>query len=281
MKVKDIIESFKYNKGKFEENSIIEARKKQKEVTEELLIELEKVANNIELYSQEKDYFFPIYAMYLLAEFREKKAFPIIIKLISQDKNEVDKLLGDLITEDLKRILASTFDGNIECLYNIIANLELNEFVRSAAFCSLEILEKNNIIKEGYFIEKIEEMLQNELKNDNSILIADIVVYIEENKLYDKIELVKKLYEANRVNETVIGGYDSFIDGIYGNKKYSGEKNLIEDTVKSLSCWACFDNEKEEIDFEKMFKKTLEIGETEVPQNKKVGRNEPCPCRQR
>lgn len=105
-------------------------------------------------------------------------------------------------------------------------------------------------------------------------------MYIEENKLYDKIELVKKLYEANRVNETVIGGYDSFIDGIYGNKKYSAKKNLIEDSVKSLSWWSCFDNEKEkeEINFEKTFKNVLEIGETEVPKNKKVGRNEPCPC---
>lgn len=48
IEVKEIIESLKYNKdGKFQKESVLEARKKQKEVTEELLNELEKVANNI------------------------------------------------------------------------------------------------------------------------------------------------------------------------------------------------------------------------------------------
>ena len=67
------------------------------EVTEELLIELEKVANNVEKYAKDQTYFLPLYALFLLAEFKEKRAFPIIIKLITSNQKAVDELLGDLI----------------------------------------------------------------------------------------------------------------------------------------------------------------------------------------
>ena len=118
MEVKEIIENLKYNnENRFQKESILEARKNKEEVTRELLKELEKVANNIEYYAEKDTYIFHMYAMYLLAEFKEKRAFPIIIKIITNKKQEeVDYLLGDLITEDLRKILASTFDGNISIL---------------------------------------------------------------------------------------------------------------------------------------------------------------------
>jgi len=172
MEVKEIIESLKYNNdGKFQKEIILEARNHKEDVTENLLIELDKVANNIENYAKDQTYFLPLYAMFLLAEFREKRAFSIIIKLITSNQNAVDDLLGDLITGDLKKILASTFDGNVDCLYNIITNLELNEYVRGAAFHSLEILNKYNIIKNEEIIEMIDKMLLNELKEDYSVVI--------------------------------------------------------------------------------------------------------------
>lgn len=252
MEVKEIIESLKYNNdGKFQKESILEARNHKEDVTENLLIELDKVANNIENYAKDQTYFLPLYAMFLLAEFREKRAFSIIIKLITSNQNAVDDLLGDLITGDLKKILASTFDGNVDCLYNIITNLELNEYVRGAAFHSLEILNKYNIIKNEEIIEMIDKMLLNELKEDYSVVISDIVVYISENQIYDKVELVRNLYNENRVNIQMIGDYDQFIDDIYGKIDYHSDKNMIEDTIKCLSWWACFNQEDKDknIDF--------------------------------
>ena len=252
MEVKGIIENLKYNKdGKFQKESVLEAKKKQKEVTEELLNELEKVANNISDYARDQNYMLALYAMYLLAEFREKRAFPIIIKIITyKNQEKVDDLLGDVITEALSRILASTYDGNTDSLYNIIINTELNEYIRSATFRTLEILQKYNIISQEQIINIIENIIDNELKEDDSIVITDIIVYIAENKLYNKIGLVKKLYQEYRVNEQIIGGYDDFIDKIYGNKKTIEKKEMIGDTIEELSWWACFNKEKDEEKFD-------------------------------
>lgn len=285
MEVKEIIENLKYNKdGKFQKESILEARKRKVEITEELLKELEKVANNVENYARNEAYFLHIYAMFLLAEFKEKRAFPIIVKLITNNQNAVDDLLGDLITGDLKNILASTFDGNLNCLYKLITNLELNEYVRGAAFHSLEILNKYNIIENKKIVEMIDEMLRVELKEDDSVVISDIVVYISENQIYDKIELVRNLYNANRVDIQMIGDYDQFIDDIYGKIDYHSDKNMIEDTIKSLSWWACFnkDNDDNSNDFmekmQKFIKNEMKKEKQELTKTKELGRNDLCYC---
>lgn len=285
MEVKEIVENLKYNRdGIFQEESILEARKKKEEVTEELLLELEKVANDIERYHKDQTYFLPLYAMFLLAEFREKRAFPIIIKLITNDQKAVDDLLGDLITGDLKKILASTFDGNIDYLYDIITNLKLNEYVRGAAFHALEILNKYNIITNEEIVEMIDKMLKAELKDDDSIVISDIVVYISENQIYDKVELVRNLYNENRVNIQMIGDYDQFIDDIYGKINYHSDKNMIEDTIKSLSWWACFnknndDNYNDIAEKMKNFiKNEMKKEKQELTKTKELGRNDLCYC---
>ena len=208
-----------------------------------------------------------------------------MIKIITyKNQEEVDELLGDVITQDLGRILASIYDGNIDSLYNVIINMKLNEYVRSATFKSLEILQKYNIISQKQIINIIENIINNELKDDDSIVITDIVVYIAENKLYNKIELVKKLYQEYRVNEQMIGGYDDFIDEIYGNKAPIDKKKVIEDTIEELSWWACFNKEKDEgeFDFKEFAEKLISYENKkttkEMKEIKKIGRNDLCYC---
>ena len=285
MEVEEIIENLKYNKdGKFQKESIIEARKKKEEVTEALLTELDKVANNVEKYAKEEDYFLPLYAMFLLAEFKEKRAFPIITKLITKKQKAVDSLLGGITTEGLDSILASTFDGNVKCLYDIITNLKVNEYIRGNAFEALEILNKYNMITTEDIIKMIDKMLSGKLKEDDSIVISDIVVYISRNQIYDKIELVRDLYNQNRVDIQMIGDYDQFIDDIYGKIDYHEKKEMIEDTVTYLSWWACFnqnEEDKEEDFFKKIgefVKKEKQKEQLEIKKTKEIGRNDLCPC---
>lgn len=293
MKVEEIVESFKYNnERKLQEQSIIEARKNKEAVTEKLLETLNEVTDDLEFYAERKNYVFPLYAMYLLAEFREKKAFPIILRFISNENQEnVDSFLGDVITEDLKRILASTFDGNLYSLYNIITNFKLDEYIRCAAFDALDILQENNIIKQEEVVDMIDKMLKNELIDDDSLVITVIVTYIMEHKIYDKIELVKQFYKECRVKEGMIGGYDSFIDEVYGNKEPWENKELIQDSIELLSHWQCFKGKKElpkepeDFDKEKMqdfVDKFLKYQEAEAKklekERKSIGRNDPCYC---
>ena len=75
MEIKEIMENLRYNTGKFPKESIIEARNNKQKITEELLKELENVSKDIHKYAEDEKYFLAVYALFLLAEFKEKKAF--------------------------------------------------------------------------------------------------------------------------------------------------------------------------------------------------------------
>ncbi len=290
MGANEIVEKLRYNDGVFQEKCIIEARKNKEKIVEELLNELQNVADNSSYYASLDRYFLHIYAMFLLSEFREKRAFPIIVKLITENKAHIEDLGGEILINDLDKILASTYDGDMDTLYKLITNLELDEWIRNSAFCALVILQKYKIIEKDQIISKIEEMLQNKLGEDDILVITSIVEYIAGNKLYDKIPLVRKLYDTGRINEGVIGGYDDFIDNIYGSDGYFDNKLMIDDVIKEMSWWACFDKEnednddKEDLDFDNFLKELIkeDILDNKLDnKRKKIGRNDLCPCRKR
>jgi len=51
-------------------------------------------------------------------------------------------LVGDTVTEGLKKILASVYDGNPAPLHGLIENEEANEYVRDAAINAILVLER-------------------------------------------------------------------------------------------------------------------------------------------
>jgi len=77
------------------------------------------------------------YALYLLAQFKEKQAYQIIVKYVSQLTNGLDGT-GDMVTEDLGSLLASVCNGDLSLIKQLIENPERNGYVRSAALESLE-----------------------------------------------------------------------------------------------------------------------------------------------
>lgn len=285
MNVKEIIENFKSSDGnkKLMKQSILEARKNKEEVTELLLEELDKIACDIEKYSKDND-MLHIYIMFLLAEFREKRAFPIIIKFITNDQEKVRYLLEDFITEELYKLLASTFDGNIDMICDVISNLELDEYVRSAAFKALAIQGTIGIVSHEEILKRIEEMLENKLKEDDSIVIYDFIKYIADNNIYDKIDLVRKLYKEDRVPRDVMGDYDAYVDYLYSNNNRDDDL-FVEDMIYELTSWGFFEKDDDYIKQKKIKKEKLKAKENkkennsnEVVKNQKIGRNDKCIC---
>ena len=193
-------------------------------------------------------------------------------------------LLGDVITESLGRILASTYNGNLNMLLEVIKNTDLNEFIRAGAFDTFQILQDCGIIEKEEICRILDDILSNELKNDDSYIITCIARYIQENKIYDKIGLIRSLYDDYRIEEFTIGGYDDFIDHIYANTENKEKQTMIEDTIDELSWWNCFekDKTKKHIDYKEATKKFIENEESkiqkDIKQKLEIGRNDLCPC---
>ena len=148
----NVISELKYFNKEFPRTALEKAISNKEETTQILLSELDQMLETPEIITEDDDYMLHIYAIHLLAQFREKEAFQRIIELVSFSPEQVDFMLGDIITEDLNSILYSTFDGDLTSLKNVIENPMVNIYVRGAALDVYGKLYSDGVVtKEGIY----------------------------------------------------------------------------------------------------------------------------------
>ena len=121
MEINEIIEQLKYYTGELPKEALKQAIQQKEKITPKLLEMLEYTKNNLDEICNEEDEFFGyIYAIFLLAEFKEKKAFPYLVDLLNKGEKVVEYIIGDDYTEYVPRLLASTYNGDDKALFNIM-----------------------------------------------------------------------------------------------------------------------------------------------------------------
>ena len=302
------------NKEAFRE---IQANKEN--FTSELLESLEYVRENAySLYEEaknaeelENEYFFHTYAMFLLAEFKEKRAFPQLIAWLRLPQKYVDFIIGDSLTEDFDRILLCTYDAeHLQLLFDIIENQELYEWARNAALRTYMLLHIEGQISKDDFISYLRSLIYEKLISEESYMVNTAIVdCIMDARIYEMISDARFLHENDKVDESMHGGYDDFLDWIFFEKPYE-KKPYIENALAEIENWACFENDEDDseenkddlndkddkdVDFSDVFagifgddiEKEREIEQAfaqkqaalqNMSTGKKPGRNDPCPC---
>lgn len=141
MEIDEIIEYLKCYTLELPREAITEALKHKEEITPKLLEMLKYTKENLEkIYYEEDEFFGYTYAYFLLAEFKEQKAFPYLIDLLNKDEEIIDYIIGDDYPEYVPRLLASTYNGDDKALFDIIENNQINEFVRCSTLQTFAIL---------------------------------------------------------------------------------------------------------------------------------------------
>ncbi|NLI93451.1 MAG: DUF1186 domain-containing protein [Peptococcaceae bacterium] len=287
------IQEIAYNYGTFPKKELQELIDHRDEVIPDLLAVLENTCENAEVLAEDEDYFAHIYAMFLLAQFREPKAYPLIYRLLHNSSETLEHLLGDFLCEGLPQVLASVCDGNIEPLQQIIENPQMYEYVRSSALSSLVILVAWELKSREEIAAYFLSLFQGKLEREYSYVWSALA--IESCHLYpfEMTDEIKRAYEDELIDpfiisyddiqETLDSGKEAAINDLYQNK--NNTYRLIDNTVEELENWACFSGMDE--DFPEMRKSFDEKWhfeeprtEIQVPYRKeiKVGRNDPCPC---
>ena len=80
------------------------------------------------------------FALYVLSEFGEPRAFPLILEIARLPA--LDDLLGDGVTESLPKRLAATFSGELNVFYPLIEDQAADEFARGTALCAIGVIFK-------------------------------------------------------------------------------------------------------------------------------------------
>ena len=80
------------------------------------------------------------YALYLLAKWREPRAYPYVVRWLSMPGETPFDIAGDIVTQDGARILAAVCDGDLEPLRTLALDRRANEYGRGAAVTALGLL---------------------------------------------------------------------------------------------------------------------------------------------
>lgn len=254
MKINEIIEQLKYCSGELPKKAIKEAVRQKEEIIPKLIEMLEYAkANLYEICSGEDEFFGHIYAFFLLAQFRDKRAFRYLIDLLNKDEEIVECILGDDYPEYLPRLLASTYNGDDEALFSIIENREIEEFVRSSTLQTFGILYLNGEKDREFIINYFTKLINEREEDDESFLYHEIVIETEYLRLTELEGIVEKVFyladssEIEDLKNTLKNEDYKINRDIY---PFNPFYNYIEDVIDIMEEWQCF-REKEDEEFEK------------------------------
>lgn len=283
MTIPEILDALTTYTGTFPRASVAEAIAQREAITPELLRILEHDAANLAEIAPKEDYMAHLYAMYLLAQFREPRAYPLLVKFFSADGNLLYQAVGDVTTDGLDRMLASTCHGDTSLIERMIEDATLDEYVRGAALGALVILVTQGVKSReevmGYFKALFRGKLEREFSFVWTYLVSRCCALYPEEVMAD----IEQAYTDDLVDTSFIG-MNSVKRALAMGKEHALaelEKDprqcFIEDTIKEMQWWECF--------------KTPRVSETKsaplqtsipVPAPArtmpKIGRNEPCPC---
>jgi hypothetical protein len=248
MEVKEILEQFQFNRGRFAREAVLAAIERREEITPRLLQIVEETTSRAEELAQQKDYFAHLYAFHLLAQFRERRAYPMITKLFSLPGEVVEPLAVDFIDDGLERVLASVAHGDAGPVKELIENRSANQWARSSAIKSIVAMvalgEHPRQVAIEYFRNLLREKLEREAAEYygpwDSLVSAAIDLYPED--LYPEIReafqegLVQVLLIKEDVDAVLERGKEAVLADL--PRKYP----LITDAVAEMEWWACFED---------------------------------------
>ena len=286
MEIDSILKELDKNRGYFPREAIEEAIRRREEITPHLMRALQQAAEGSAGSKDEEASFLPLYAIFLLAQFRKRRAYPLIMELCKLPRDSLDGLIGDTITEGLPRIIASVFDGDTAPIKSVIETSSIDEYVRGSAIRSLSILVHEGVIEREEVIAYFTELFRTKLEREPSHVwdeLASEAVDLYAKTLADDIRGAYEkglLWPGYMQPEEVEQVFAMHEEAVLARSK-KRHKGPIDDVVEEMHWWACFSPRKEsrpkpaEPFRAAAGRQDAGSGVRSAP---KVGRNAPCPC---
>lgn len=279
--VQAIMESIRYNEdGAFPREELQQLLDHREEAIPYLLQLIKEAIEQPEQHLQDHMRMDHTYAIYLLAQFRETRLYPLLIDLLNFPSDNLGSLVGEVLAEDGGRLLSSVYGGDIDPIHHLIQNEGIDEYTRGQGLNTLVILALHGQLERTGVVDFIRSMLLKASEEDltfNSMLV-DAAATLHGDEAYAAI---KQAYENDMIDngfidlETLEHVLQKPLENVLESNRTNSSYSYIEDIIDELSCWGCFEQEDE------MGGQPARWGSLPVQQPvrvEKIGRNEPCPC---
>jgi len=288
MEIRELLARLDHHRGSFPGDLVAEAVARRDEIIPILLETLESIESDPEPWLAGRQRMVHIHAMYLLALFRETRAYPLFVRIFSRPGEFPFDLAGDVVTQDLSRILASVSGGDMTGIATLIENEQANEFVRSVAMGGLVSLvfagrrSRDEVI--AYFLYLFQKLERNPGAQWDGL--ANFCADLWPQETYKELECA---YEDGLVNPGSIAWQD-IEDALKMGKEAAIQRArhrepLITDLAKAMGWMQCCINADSKYEpLGDLDEVPIESPSSDWPAMPirrtapKVGRNEPCPC---
>ncbi|MEO8661963.1 MAG: DUF1186 domain-containing protein [Bryobacteraceae bacterium] len=282
MEISEILHQIERTSGKFPRGAVEAAVAQREEVTPDLLRILEETVDRAAQLGAEGDQMAHLYAMFLLAQFRETRAYPLVVRFALLPGDLQYSLCGDFITENLGQVLASVCGGELEGIQSVIENEDADEWARGAALSGLVTLVAARQKSRDEIMSYLARLFRGTLARRWSHVWDALVSRSSELCPAELIEDIEQAYEEGLVDPSYIRLEDvkSYLD-IGENQALARladdpHRRLVEDTVAEMAWWECFkDDRPGGVKGEAKASAAASSQKNTMP---KTGRNEPCPC---
>jgi hypothetical protein len=234
-----------------------------------------------------------LYAMFLLAQLRERAAYPLVVDLFSLRGDLGVELIGDIYDHDLHRILASVSHGDTVPIERMVSNRKVHELIRACAVEALRTMVLAGLAERDRVVAFYRRLFDGALERNASDVWNELVESsaelhpaevsegirraVADGVLEAGDETVKQAEAALRLEPAAVLARS--------RARFLG---LIDHAVEELSDWhdsdefeiffeqeaADEDSEDAELDEDAEGEPVETFRHTAPP----PGRNDPCPC---
>ena len=175
-----------------------------------------------------EDFIGHIFALYLLAQFRDPKGFDYSLAFLRLP--EPENLLHDLLTQSYPAVIASCYSGNPETLYALIRDTNLSFLVRVIGLVAASIIVNQKALDR----KRHAEFLLTLLKENNPKFLACVAQEAAELHLGEVYDDIIETYGSERIDEEILSRkfFDTIMQSEYVNPR---KFFLIDDVFEELS----------------------------------------------
>ena len=242
-----------------------EALKHPAAIADATLPLLAAAADGGELPPEETNLLF--WGLHVMAQARDTRALAPLLRLLRQDEESLDAVLGDAVTATLAKVLASLFDGDPAPLFRLILDSTVDDHVRMALLSACTFLTLEGRIDRAAMHDLLVRF------DDAQAAVEDAPAWVgwEETIAHLGFRDLAPRAAAARADGRItdaISDADWFTEALRKAETKADERDRLGPYQ-----YGYLDDPVEALDW------TVEgAGEPQRNPFKDVGRNDPCPC---
>nr|WP_163370466.1 DUF1186 domain-containing protein [Endozoicomonas acroporae] len=247
--------------GELPRETLLAASEQRTELIPRLLDYLEGVAGQGDEIPESQRVDLVFFAFYLLAQFRESKALPVMLRIVSAKPRTVNRLLGYVVSESLARILASVIAGevisesdasngcNVESLKQLIENTAVHPCVRSSCLTCLTILVFHGFLPREVLVGYFQQLFSGGLEQERSPVWDGLVSNCIIAGAAELETSVLNVFDRGLLTDSFMGRerLSTMLQEHSGEVSFPSYESsaLIDDCVAELQGWASFNSTQE------------------------------------